>query len=110
MAPDDLLTTAARALAIASSAASRCARGAHAGLVVLGIEARVHPRLVVGGSDQTGERRAGLLFKVCGKAVIAPRFAHRRLRAGLVALREQGARERKAALGAVRPLAGEEAR
>ena len=84
------------------------ARGAHAGLVVVGIEADIHPHLVVGRSDQTGERGAGLPFKVCGKTVVAPRFAHCRLRAGLVALREQGARERKSALGAVRPLAGEE--
>ena len=82
-------------------------RGAQAGVVVLGVEPRVHARLVVGGGKQCGKRGARLRFEVGGEAVAAPGFAHRGLRAGLIADGEERARERKSPLGAVRRLAAE---
>ena len=48
------------------------------------------------------------VFEVGGKAVTAPGVAHRGLRAGLIALGEERARERKSSLGAVRRVAAEE--
>ena len=45
--------------------------------------------------EQAAERLQHLRFEVGAEAVVAPGLAHLRLRAGAVALREQGARERE---------------
>ena len=63
-------------------------RSAQPGVVVLGIKPHVHARLVVRGRDEPGEDFACLRFKIGAKRVAAPGIAHRRLRAGTVALRE----------------------
>ena len=57
--------------------------------------------------SSAGKRVARLRFEVGGEAVAAPGFAHRGLRAGLIADGEERARERKSPLGAVRRLAAE---
>ena len=85
------------------------ARRPHPGVVVLEVEAGVHARFIVGRRDQAGERRPRLRFEFRGKAVIAPGCAHGRLRAGIVAMGEPGARKREGALGAQRRLGGEKA-
>ena len=84
------------------------ARGAQPGVVVFDIEARVHARLVVRGRDQAGEHLTRLRLELFGKAVVAPGFAHRRLRAGTIALGEPGARQGEAAFGAQWRQAAEE--
>ena len=84
-------------------------RRPQAGIVVLGVKAGVHARLVVGGRDQADENVARLRFEIRGKAVIAPGFAHHRLRAGAVALREERLRQRKMSFGGVRLVGGEKA-
>ena len=48
------------------------------------------------------------VFEVGGERFVAPGFAHQRLRAGAVALRQQRARQREAALGGQRLVLGEE--
>ena len=81
---------------------------AQAALRVLGIEAHVHARLVVGGRDQVLEDLERLAFEVGAEGLVAPGVAHLRLRAGAVALRQHGAGERKPAFGGGRRLLGEE--
>ena len=85
-------------------------RRAQSGVVVLGIEPRLHAHFVVGRRDQPGEGLTRLVFEIGGKAVIAPGLAHRRRSAGNVAAREQRARQREAAFGGVRLFGAEKIR
>ena len=57
--------------------------------------------------DQVGECDARLRLDFGGKTILAPGFAHQRLRAGAVAMGKERARQRKPALGGARRLAGE---
>ena len=99
--------TAARALAMASSAASRW-RAARKPASSSSASKRASMRaLSSAGRDQAGERRARLRLEFGGKTVLAPGFAHRRLRAGAVAMGKQRARQRKPPFGGARRLAGE---
>ena len=82
--------------------------GAHGTLDVLGIEAHVHPRLVIGVRDQIAERLHRIVFEVGAERVIAPGVAHISLRAGAVSLRDQSAGKCKAAARGQRRLFGEE--
>ncbi|MCZ7642002.1 MAG: hypothetical protein M5U33_03665 [Pseudorhodoplanes sp.] len=67
--------------------------------VVLGIEAAVHARLVIGGREQGGDQVERLTFEVGGHGVVAPGFARDLEGGGAVAEREQRARVGKTALG-----------
>ena len=78
--------------------AAEALRDAHRFLVFLGIEEALHPRLVVGAGDELAELLSGLLLQTTRKRVVAPRLAHEHRGSGAVALREQGAGEREAAL------------
>ena len=80
---------------------------AHAGLDVVGIEALLHARLVVGAGEHVAEHLEHFLLDVGAALVVAPGVAHQRRGAGAVALREQGARQHVAALGGGRLLLGE---
>jgi hypothetical protein len=77
-------------------------------LDVLGVEAHIHARLVIGCRDQVVEdvERQGL--ELAREIVVAPRVAHQALRAGAVALQEQRAGEGEFSLGADRPFLAEE--
>ena len=55
-------------------------------LGVLGIEAHVHARLVVGCGDQAAKRAHHLGFEVGAEGIVVPGLAHLCLRAGAVAL------------------------
>ena len=81
---------------------------AQAALGVLGIEAHVHARLVVGRGDQAAEGLERLRFEVGAEGVVVPGVAHLRLRAGAVAVRKQCTRQREVALGGERRVLGEE--
>ena len=83
---------------------------AQAAVGVVGIEAHVHARLVVGGGEQAAECLERLRFELGAESVVAPGVAHLRLRAGAVALREQRARERELPAWPQRRVLGENRR
>ena len=77
-------------------------------LGVLGIEAHVRARLVVGCGDEAAKRAHYLGFEVGAEGIVVPGLAHVSLRAGAVALRKQCLRIREMALGGERRVPGEE--
>ncbi len=74
---------------------------------VVGVEAAFHAGLFIRPGDEVAEGAEDLLFGVARQRFGTPGIADQRLRAGTVALGEQGAAERKASLGGNRPVAGE---
>ena len=93
---------------MASATGVEMMRRPQSGVVVLGVEPRLHARFVVGRRDQPGECLARLVLEIAGKAVTAPGLAHRRRGAGNIAAREQRPRQCKATFGGVRRLGAEE--
>ncbi|MGA3140290.1 MAG: hypothetical protein ABSD09_15610, partial [Xanthobacteraceae bacterium] len=71
---------------------------------VINVEARVHPRLVVGGSYELGKNLSRLSFSVGGEAVFAPRQPDHGLRPRVVALRKKRPRERQASFASQRRI------
>ncbi len=83
-------------------------RRAQSGVVVAGVEPRLHAYFIVRGGDQAGEILSRLFFQIGRKAVAAPSLAQCRCGAGDVAACEQRPRQREMPLGGVRRLGPEE--
>ncbi len=88
--------------------AAEPARRAHTGFDVAGIEALLHPHLVVGAREQIAEHLEHLALGFGAAFVVTPGVTHQRGRAVAIASGEENAGEHEAALGGARLVAGEE--
>ena len=93
------LITAAQARGERELVAAEPLGGAQAGLGVVGVEAVLHARFVVGRREHVAEHLEHAAFDLGAAILRAPGLAHQRRGAGAVALGEQRARQHVAALG-----------
>jgi hypothetical protein len=86
---------------------SKPARRTHRPRKILGADALVHARAMVVAGEQVAERIEGFAFNPFGQFLRPPGLANQAHGAVTIAFPEQRPRQRKAALGARRPVAGE---
>ena len=82
--------------------------GARAGRRIVGVEARVHAHLVVGGGEHAAEHLEHAFLDAFARIVVAPCLAHEFGGALAIALREQSARQHVATFRGARLMFGEE--